>query len=95
MLVGRRVECERIERLLAGARSGDGGALVVRGHAGVGKTALLEFAAAATTDMCVLRARGVAWEADIAFAGALELLRPVVSHLDELPKSQRDALAGA
>jgi DNA-binding CsgD family transcriptional regulator len=95
MLVGRCTECERIERLLAGARAGDGGTLVLRGDAGVGKTALLEFTAEAAADMCVLRAHGVAWEADIAFAAALELLSPVVTYLGELPKPQRDALAGA
>ena len=94
MLVGRRIECERIERLLASARAGDGGALVLRGDAGVGKTALLEFTAEAAGDMCVLRADGVAWEADIAFAAALELLRPVVTHVGALPKAHRDALAG-
>ena len=95
MLVGRRIERERIERLIERARAGDGAALVLSGDAGVGKTALLEFAAGAAGDMWVLRARGVAWEADIAFAAALELLRPVVMHLGELPKPQRDALAGA
>jgi hypothetical protein len=77
------------------ARAGDGGALVLRGDAGVGKTALLEFTAEAAGGMCELRAHGVAWEADIAFAAALELLRPVVTHLGELPTPQRDALAGA
>jgi ATP/maltotriose-dependent transcriptional regulator MalT len=95
MLVGRCIECERIERLLASARAGEGGTLVLRGDAGVGKTALLEFTAQAAGEMCVLRAHGVAWEADIAFAAALELLRPVVTHLGELPRPQRDALAGA
>ena len=74
---------------------GDGAALAVRGEAGVGKTALLRFAAASAGDMRVLRASGVAWEAEIAFAGALELLRPILGHLADLPGPQRQALAGA
>ena len=95
MLVGRRVECERIERMLERARVGDGGSLALRGEAGVGKTALLRFAAASAGDMRVLRASGVAWEAEIAFAGALELLRPILGHLADLPGPQRQALEGA
>ncbi|MGH3139154.1 MAG: ATP-binding protein, partial [Gaiellales bacterium] len=56
MLVGRGDECLRIDRLLDDAREGHGGALVVSGEPGIGKTSLLEHAAAGAEDMCVVRA---------------------------------------
>ncbi len=95
MLVGRRVESERIERLLSDARAGSGAALTLRGEPGVGKTALLDLASDRASGMSVLRATGVAWEAEIAFSGALELLHPVLDLTAELPVPQRNALRGA
>ena len=95
MLVGRRVESERIERLLEDARSGIGSALILSGPAGVGKTALLDLAASRGQGMTVLRAAGVAWEAELAFSGALELLKPILDRASELPDPQRQALGGA
>ena len=41
-LVGRSAACDRVDRLIAAAESGSGGALLVRGEAGMGKTALLD-----------------------------------------------------
>ena len=54
MLHGRSAETARIDELLTAARDGRSGALVIRGEAGVGKTALLDYAAAAA-GMQVLR----------------------------------------
>jgi tetratricopeptide (TPR) repeat protein len=95
MLVGRGMECERIEGLIEQARSGDGGLLVVSGEPGVGKSALLGHALEHAAEMRVLRATGVAWEAELAFSGLLELLGPILGHLNELPEPQRRALEGA
>jgi DNA-binding CsgD family transcriptional regulator len=92
MLVGRQTECERIEVLLDQARAGDGGVLVIRGMPGVGKSALLRYASGRAGGLRVLRAAGVAWEAELAFSGLLELLGPILGELGELPEPQRRAL---
>jgi hypothetical protein len=95
-LLGRERECIVIDGLLADARGGVGGAVVVRGEAGIGKSALLGYAVQhATPGMLVLRADGVEAESDLAFAGLHGLLRPVFAHLGELPETQSAALAGA
>jgi hypothetical protein len=95
-LVGRERECAVINRLLEDARGGVSGSLVVRGEAGIGKSALLTYAARrAAPGMTVLRADGVEAEADLAFAGLQGLLRPVLAYLGELPQPQSRALAGA
>ncbi|WP_199439937.1 helix-turn-helix transcriptional regulator [Umezawaea beigongshangensis] len=84
--VGRQHERE----LLTGLVSGTGGAVVVRGEAGVGKTALLERVAA--TVPRVLRVRGVESEASLPFAVAADLLLPLRDVFERLPEVQRDAL---
>jgi len=86
------VERDRIKALLAEARTGSSGILVVHGEAGVGKTALLEHARDRAGDMRQLRMSGVESEVDLAFAGLTELLLPVMDQLDELPEVQADAL---
>src|SRR5215218_2339245 len=95
MLVGRHSECARLESLIDATRAGKGGPLLLRGVPGAGKSALLDFAAARAEDLTVLRAGGVPGEAEVAFAGLLEVLRPVLDLLPELPGPQQDALAEA
>jgi hypothetical protein len=58
-LLGREAECAAVDRLLADARAGAGGALVVRGEAGIGKSALLDYARQRAAPMTVLPATGV------------------------------------
>jgi DNA-binding CsgD family transcriptional regulator len=94
-LIGREHECATLDRLLAAARNGASAALVVRGEAGIGKSALLDEAAERAGDFTVLRAAGFEAEADLAFAGVFGLLRPVLGHLDDVPEMQARALAGA
>jgi DNA-binding CsgD family transcriptional regulator len=94
-LLGREPECAAVGRLLEDARAGTGGALVVRGEAGIGKSALLDFARQRAAPMAVLSATGVEAESDLAFAGLHELLRPILDHLGDLPDIQSQALAGA
>ena len=95
MLVGRQTEQAQIERLLADAREGRGRALVLRGEAGVGKTALLEHAVEAAKDFRELHALGVESEAELPFAALHELVRPVLGLLDELPPPQANAIKAA
>ncbi len=94
-LTGRRSEREVLDRLIRAVRSGQSRALVVRGEAGVGKTALLEYLVEQGSGCRVLRAAGVQSEMELAFAGLHQLLAPVVDRLVRLPVPQRDALRTA
>ncbi|MER6675278.1 LuxR C-terminal-related transcriptional regulator [Streptomyces sp. NPDC000983] len=94
-LTGRSAECERLDRLLAELRRGLSGVLVLRGDAGIGKTALLARAAGEAADLRVLRVTGVEAEAGFAFAGLQRLLVPFLDDLKEpgvLPTAQHRAL---
>jgi DNA-binding CsgD family transcriptional regulator len=95
MLVGRRAETEAIDRLLADARTGRSGVLVLRGEAGIGKSALLAYAAECAEGMTVLRGTGIESESELAFAGLHQLLRPVLDRLEQLPEPQAAALRAA
>ena len=94
-LHGRETEQRVIHDLLIGARAGRSGAVVVRGAAGIGKTALLGHAATAADGMLVLRTAGVETEAEFAFGGLHLLLRPVLNYIGRLPGPQAAALRGA
>ncbi|KQY21295.1 hypothetical protein ASD16_18480 [Cellulomonas sp. Root485] len=97
MLVGRERERQVISRLVAAARVGESGTLLLSGEAGIGKSALLEDAASAIGDagMRVLRAAGVDAEREVPFGGLLQLLRPVLDQLDAIPAPQAEALGSA
>jgi DNA-binding CsgD family transcriptional regulator/tetratricopeptide (TPR) repeat protein len=92
MLRGRRAECGALDELLDGVRDGRSAVLVVRGEAGVGKTALLDYAVAAAPDLRCARAAGVESEMELAFAGLHQLCGPMLDRLGRLPGPQRDAL---
>ena len=94
-LLGRSSECEALERLLAAVRAGGSEVLVLRGEAGVGKTALLEHLVARAPDCRVARAAGVESEMELPFAGLHQLCAPLFDRLDTLPAPQRDALCTA
>ncbi|MGH2802517.1 MAG: AAA family ATPase, partial [Thermoleophilaceae bacterium] len=95
MLIGRETECARLGDLLAAAREGESGALVIRGEPGIGKSALLGEALRRAQGMTVVRARGVESESELSFAGLADLLGPLLGGLDALPAPQAAALAGA
>jgi DNA-binding CsgD family transcriptional regulator len=95
MLVGRSAECATLEGVVADARQGRSTVLVLRGEPGIGKSALLCHAAAQAHGFTVVRARGVASEAELAFAGLADLTRPLLGYLPELPEVQAAALKGA
>ncbi len=91
-LLNRQKERAALDRLLRDLRAGRGGALVVRGEAGVGKSALLDWAVGAAADMRVVRAAGVESEMELAFASVHLLCAPLLDWLERLPGPQRDAL---
>jgi DNA-binding CsgD family transcriptional regulator len=95
MLYGRDLERSAITALVDGARHARGGALVLRGRAGAGKSALLEDAVAAAGGVRVLRATGVESEFELPFAALHQLLRPVLADVDRLPAPQASALGMA
>ncbi len=94
VLVGRSAEREVLGGLLARAAEGYSGTLVLRGEAGVGKTALLDetFAAAMAGGIQTARLTGVEAETQLGYAGLHRLLLPFAGHLERLPVPQRDAL---
>lgn len=95
MLYGRYAEISALDEVIAQAHHGCGGAVVLRGEAGAGKTALLDAVAARGEAMRVLRTGGFESESDLAFAALHQLLWPVAGLLDALPGPQRDALRAA
>jgi len=92
VLYGREPERARVAALLADARAGTAGALLIRGEPGVGKSALLQDALEAVAGMRVLSTHGLESEAPLAFAGLHQLLRPVLPLLERLPAPQARAL---
>jgi DNA-binding CsgD family transcriptional regulator len=95
MLVGRDAERQAIDALVAGARLGHSGVLVLTGEAGIGKTSLLEYAASVASGARLLRATGSEAERDVPFGGLAQLFRPTEADLDRLPAPQAQALGVA
>jgi DNA-binding CsgD family transcriptional regulator len=89
---GRASEREALERLLEDARAGRSGVLVIRGEAGVGKTALMRSAADRASGFRFAQVSGVESEMELPFAGLHQLCAPLLDRLDALPTPQQDAL---
>jgi DNA-binding CsgD family transcriptional regulator len=96
-LYGRRAECQALDRLLTDVRAGRSRVLVLRGEAGSGKSALLDYLARRAPDAgCrVARAAGVRSEMELAYAGLHQLCAPMLNSAERLPVPQRDALRSA
>src|SRR5215217_7628886 len=94
-LLGRQSECEALDRLVAGVRAGQSRVLVLRGEAGVGKTALLEQLSTMASGFRFARAAGVESEMGLPFAGLHALCAPMLGRLPHLPAPQQDALSTA
>ena len=93
-LRGRRNECATLDALMGRVRAGVSQVLVLRGEAGVGKTALLDYLTGELVSGCRLaRAAGVESEVELPFSGLHQLCAPMLDHLDRLPGPQRDALS--
>src|SRR5262245_21628074 len=84
-----------LDRLAADVRRRHGGALILRGDRGAGKTALLERLARCQPDCRVVRAAGVQQEMDLPYAGLHQLCASLLDGLDRLPEPRRDALSTA
>jgi hypothetical protein len=95
MLIGRSTECGALDRLLEAARDRRSGALVLRGEPGVGKTALLGYAAERADGYRVLRGTGVETESELPFAALHQLLARDVGRFERLPEPQAAAIRGA
>ena len=93
--LGREAELAALAALLDEARRGTGGALVVRGEPGVGKSLLLATVMDGAEDVTLLSATGVQSESDLAFGALSALLRPLLDGIDQLPAVQADSLRAA
>jgi DNA-binding CsgD family transcriptional regulator len=91
-LRGRGPECALLDEMTASVREGRSRTLVVRGEAGVGKTALLEYAVQSASGLRVLRAVGIESEMELPFAALHQVCAPILDHLERLPSPQREAL---
>jgi DNA-binding CsgD family transcriptional regulator len=94
-LRGRAAECATLDRALAGVRAGQSTVLVLRGEAGIGKSALIEYAAERAAGCRLLRAAGVESEMELPFASLHQLCAALLDDVDGLPEPQRDALGAA
>src|SRR5207302_2333529 len=90
VLRGRAGERARLDELLSAVRRGESGTLVLRGEAGMGKTALLDYAARLCEECRVIRAGGVESEMELPFAALHQLCMPLLEGLERLPAPQRD-----
>jgi DNA-binding SARP family transcriptional activator len=95
ILIGRTTDLAVLRRVIAGVRQGRSRALVVRGEAGMGKTALLAQQVAEADGLLVLRVRGIESESHLAYAGLFDLCMPIVDHLDDLSPHHTASLRSA
>ncbi|WP_353813637.1 helix-turn-helix transcriptional regulator [Agromyces sp. SYSU T00266] len=91
-VLGRTDELERLGALLGGARNGRGGALLIRGEPGIGKSTILDEAVRTASGLRVVRADGYEAEAEMPFAGLQRLGAPFAGHLASIPPRQATAL---
>jgi hypothetical protein len=94
-MLGRERECAALDTLLQGVRTGHSRVLVVRGEAGIGKSALLDHLAARAADHQVQRTAGVESELELPYSGLHQLCAGMLDHLERVPGPQRDALLTA
>jgi DNA-binding CsgD family transcriptional regulator len=95
MLLDRLDERAQIDHVLASAVQGMSAALVLRGEAGTGKSALLDYAVESAGELGVVRIVGIESEAELGFAALHQLLVPYLRDLESLPGPLRQALATA
>ena len=91
-LLGRRLECEVLDEILACLRSGGSAVRVVRGEAGIGKTALLDHLCARSVGLTVIRVQGIEADMELPYASLHQLCAPLVAGIEHLPDPQRGSL---
>ena len=94
-LRGRSNECAALDAFVESARAGESRAVVLRGEAGIGKTALLDYLAVRSEGCQVVRAVGIESEMELPFASVHQLSKPLLGGLERLPAPQREALETA
>jgi DNA-binding CsgD family transcriptional regulator len=90
--LGRPRERERLDVMLAQARDGRSAALVLRGEPGIGKTALLRYAARQASGLRTAEIEGVQAEMELPFAAIHRLCTPMLAELELLAEPQQNAL---
>src|SRR3712207_7388033 len=91
-LRGRGDECALLDDLVSAVRRGESRSLLLRGEAGIGKSALLHYLIAVASDLTVVRTVGIESEMELAYAGLHQLCSPLLQWLDKLPAPQREAI---
>jgi DNA-binding CsgD family transcriptional regulator len=91
-LLGRRVECESLDAALTDALEGHSRVVVLRGEAGIGKSALLDYLLDQLDGWRVARAVGVEAEMELAYSGLHQICSPMLQELERLPEPQSEAL---
>ena len=91
-LRGRDERVRALDGLVSAVTRGESRSLVLRGEAGIGKTALLQYLIESASDLTVVRAVGVESEMELAYAGLHQLCAPLLDRLERLPDPQRQAL---
>src|SRR3954468_7158707 len=91
-LRGRTSECAMLDDFVSAIRRGESRSLVLRGEAGIGKTALLEYLVASASNLRVIRAAGVKSEMELAFASLHQMCARLLHRIGKLPAPQRRAL---
>src|SRR6478609_2382330 len=92
-LRGRNAECQFLDAAVADALDGRSRAVVIRGEAGIGKSALLDHLTDQLDGWHVARALGVEAEMELAYSGLHQICSPLMQGIDRLPEPQREALA--
>ena len=92
LLRGRERECDLLDGFASAIRESESRSLVLRGEAGIGKTALIEYLVASVPEMTILRATGIESDMELAFASLHQLCAPLLDRLERLPGPQREAL---
>jgi len=90
--VGRTDERHALDGVLSSVRGGESRVLVIRGEAGIGKSALLRYAARQASGFRIAELAGVEAEMELPFAGIYQLCATMLDRVDALPSPQRDAL---
>src|SRR4051794_33920075 len=92
-LLGRNAECEYLDAVVADALGGRSRVVVIRGEAGIGKSALLRHLSDQLDGWRVARVLGVEAEMELAYSGLHQICSPLLAELERLPEPQREALA--
>src|SRR3954451_2741253 len=91
-LRGRARECALLDGLIAAIQHSESRSLMLRGEAGIGKTALLDYLIDSASGVTVARAEGVESEMELPFASLHQLCAPMLDRRDRLPGPQQQAL---